>query len=189
MKFSKNNIENWRSPENDFCLVFWFMVFGYWVVQKKLVCFFSMKRPNAFKWCSIYFCTMDGFFRILKKVLSELICTRLYFYFVLVNALNYLQCATRIVSKLLNPIGNGSKLITCGYTDRTAVLSNKDLSVDSYHWLVFFTNLYHSVGISRKFWNVSLIQWKKLQGAEYLLQTKILALSICNYAGPNYVKR
>ena len=27
-KFSGKNIENWRSPENDFCLVF-----GYWVVQ------------------------------------------------------------------------------------------------------------------------------------------------------------
>ena len=27
---------------------------------------------------SVYFCTMDGFFRILKKVVSELICTRLY---------------------------------------------------------------------------------------------------------------
>ena len=27
---------------------------------------------------NVYFCTMDGFFRILKKVLSKLICTRLY---------------------------------------------------------------------------------------------------------------
>ena len=26
MKFSWKNIENWRSPENDFCLVFWFSV-------------------------------------------------------------------------------------------------------------------------------------------------------------------
>ena len=31
--FSQKNIENWRSPENDFCLVFSFLVFGYWVVQ------------------------------------------------------------------------------------------------------------------------------------------------------------
>ena len=37
-----------------------------------------MKRPNAFIWGIIYFCTMDGFFRILEKRLSELICTRLY---------------------------------------------------------------------------------------------------------------
>ena len=34
MKFSWKNIENWQSPKNDFCLVFWFLVFGYWVVQK-----------------------------------------------------------------------------------------------------------------------------------------------------------
>jgi hypothetical protein len=32
-RFSQKNIENWRSPENDFCLVFSFLVFGYWVVQ------------------------------------------------------------------------------------------------------------------------------------------------------------
>ena len=44
-KFSQKNIENWRSPENDFCLVFWFLVFGYWVVQKKK-CFFSMKNTK-----------------------------------------------------------------------------------------------------------------------------------------------
>ena len=29
-------------------------------------------------WGIIFFCTMDGFFRILEKRLSELICTRLY---------------------------------------------------------------------------------------------------------------
>ena len=39
-KFSRKNIENWRSPENDLCLVFGFLVFGYWVVQKILF-FFS----------------------------------------------------------------------------------------------------------------------------------------------------
>ena len=32
-KFTWKNIDNWQSPENDFCLVFWFLVFGYWVVQ------------------------------------------------------------------------------------------------------------------------------------------------------------
>ena len=30
----RKNIENWLSPENDFCLVFNFLVFGYWVVKK-----------------------------------------------------------------------------------------------------------------------------------------------------------
>ena len=31
------------------------------------------------KWGSFYSCTMDGFFRIIKKAVSEMICTRLYF--------------------------------------------------------------------------------------------------------------
>ena len=67
MKFSWKNIENWRSPENDFCLVFWFLVFGYWVDQKNFFGFSVCKKPRRFIWGSIYFCTMDGFFRILKK--------------------------------------------------------------------------------------------------------------------------
>ncbi len=41
-KFSRKNIESWRSPENDFCLVFSFLVFGYWVVQK--ICFFVFSQ-------------------------------------------------------------------------------------------------------------------------------------------------
>ena len=77
IKFSQKNIENWRSPENDFCLVFWFLVFGYWVVQKKKKNS-QWKTPRRFIWDSIYFFTMDGFFRILKKAVSELMCTRLY---------------------------------------------------------------------------------------------------------------
>ena len=42
--------------------------------------FFSMKITLALIWGILYFCTMDRFFRILKKGLSELICTRLYYY-------------------------------------------------------------------------------------------------------------
>ena len=38
----------------------------------------SMKTSSPFIWGIIYFCTMDGFFRILEKTSSELICTRLY---------------------------------------------------------------------------------------------------------------
>ena len=84
MKFSWKNIENWRSPENDFCLVFWFLVFGYWVVQKNFFFGFSIwKKPRRFIWGSIYSCTMDGFFRIFKKTVSELICTRLYVIWIL----------------------------------------------------------------------------------------------------------
>ena len=71
-KFSRKNIENWRSPENDILFRFWFLVIGLFK-KKILFCFFNAKTKG-----SIYFCTMDGCFRILKKVLSELICTRLY---------------------------------------------------------------------------------------------------------------
>ena len=47
MKFSQKNIENWRSPENDFCLVFWFLVFGYWVVQKFFFLVFLNKKHQG----------------------------------------------------------------------------------------------------------------------------------------------
>ena len=40
-------------------------------------CFISMKKSSPFIWDIIYFCTMDGFFRILEKTSSVLICTRL----------------------------------------------------------------------------------------------------------------
>ena len=46
MKFSEKNIENWRSPENDFCLVFWFLVFGYWVDQNFFFFFFSQWKDQ-----------------------------------------------------------------------------------------------------------------------------------------------
>ena len=49
-------------------LLFSFLVFGFSV----------WKKPRRFIWGSIYSCTMDGFFRIFKKAVSELICTRLY---------------------------------------------------------------------------------------------------------------
>ena len=76
MKFSWKNIKNWRSPENDFCLVFWFLVIG--LFKKNFFGFSVWKKPRRFIWGSIYSCTMDGFFRISKKAVSELICTRLY---------------------------------------------------------------------------------------------------------------
>ena len=58
--------------ENDI-----FLVIGFF---KKNICFcfFPMKISLAFIWGFLYFCTMDGFFRILEKTSSELICTRLY---------------------------------------------------------------------------------------------------------------
>ena len=58
--------------------LFSFLVFGYWVVQNIFFFGFSVwKKPRRFIWGSIYSCTMDGFFRIFKKAVSELICTRL----------------------------------------------------------------------------------------------------------------
>ena len=40
--------------------------------------FFLIKISLAFIWGIIYFCTMDGFFRIFEKTSSELIWARLY---------------------------------------------------------------------------------------------------------------
>ena len=51
--------------------------------------FFSlhlMKKSSPFIWDIIVLCTMNGFFRILEKRLSELICTRLY------NKLQFPSC-------------------------------------------------------------------------------------------------
>ena len=46
--------------------------------KKCIFCFFPMKTSLPFIWGIIFFCTMDGFFRILENTSSELICTRLY---------------------------------------------------------------------------------------------------------------
>ena len=52
---------------------FWILFF-----KKRKFCFISMKTSSLFIWDIIYFCNISGFFRILEKTLSELICTRLY---------------------------------------------------------------------------------------------------------------
>ena len=64
-------------------LLFSFLVFGFWLLgwSKKIFFGFSVcKKSRRFIWGSIYSCTMGGFFRIFKKAVSELICTRLYIY-------------------------------------------------------------------------------------------------------------
>ena len=79
LKFSWKNIENWLSWKMKLCFVFCFVLFFVIGFFKNIFfCFFSLKITMAFIWGSVYFCTMNGFFRILKKALSELICTRLY---------------------------------------------------------------------------------------------------------------
>ena len=74
MKFSWKNIENWGS---------WKMIFflsrPFWIFFSRIFfSFISMKTSSPFIWGIIYFCNMDGFFTILEKTSSELICTRLY---------------------------------------------------------------------------------------------------------------
>ena len=62
-------------------LLFSFLVFGIWLLgcsKKNFFSFSVWKKPRWFIWGSIYSWTMDGFFRIFKKAVSELICTRLY---------------------------------------------------------------------------------------------------------------
>ena len=71
----------WELTELENDIYFWFLVIG----------FFPMKISLAFVWSIIYFCTMDGFFRILKKISSKLICTRLYLWIALYDYYFYLQ--------------------------------------------------------------------------------------------------
>ena len=102
----------------------------------------------------------------------------------------YLQCATRIVSKLLNPIGNGSMLdYMWVYWQNCCIIKQGPLS-----WQLSLAGFFSQISsiVLAFLGNFGIFVkciWKKLQGAEYLFQTKILALSICNYAGPNYAKR
>ena len=42
-------------------------------------CFNISEKPSPFIWGISFFCTIDGFSRILEKKMSELLCTRLYF--------------------------------------------------------------------------------------------------------------
>ena len=76
MKFSWKNIKNWRS---------WKMMFfwgGHFEFSKSAILNFFLlhlcEKSSPFIWGIIFFCTMDGFSRILEKRLSQLICTRLY---------------------------------------------------------------------------------------------------------------
>jgi len=76
MKFSWKNVENWRSWKMRF---FWG---GHFEFSKSAILNFFLlhlcEKSSPFIWGVIFFCTMDGFSRILEKKLSELLCTRLY---------------------------------------------------------------------------------------------------------------
>ena len=50
----------------------------FWILFLKKKNFFASSSPEVFIWGSIFFCTMNGFFRILEKTSSEILCTRLY---------------------------------------------------------------------------------------------------------------
>ena len=78
-----SKIVNWILVELE-NIIFWFLVIG---LFKHFFCFISMKISLSFIWGTImYFCTMNGFFRMLKKTSSELICERLPF--ILVQDIN-----------------------------------------------------------------------------------------------------
>ena len=49
------------------------------------------EKSSPFIWGIIFFCTMDGFSRILEKKLSELLCTRLYVHNYQINIWLYLS--------------------------------------------------------------------------------------------------
>ena len=53
------------------------------------------EKSSPFIWGIIFFCSMDGFFRILEKTSSELICTRLY----LLTVLRYVMTNVHSVYK------------------------------------------------------------------------------------------
>ena len=78
MKISWKNIENWRSWKTRF---FWGGHFEFFesAILNFFLLHFSEKR-SPFIWGIIFFCTMDGFSRILEKKLSKLLCTRLYLF-------------------------------------------------------------------------------------------------------------
>ena len=60
--------------END---IFWDLCFCVSCISKKKILFrWKMKISLPFIWGSIYFCTRDGFFRILKKTSFKLLCTQ-----------------------------------------------------------------------------------------------------------------
>ena len=76
MKFSWKNIENWQSWKMSF---FWG---GHFEFSKSAILNFFLlhlcEKSSPFIWGIIFFCTMEGFFRILKKTSFQLFCTRLY---------------------------------------------------------------------------------------------------------------
>ena len=76
MKFSWKNIENWQSWEISF---FWG---GHFEFSKSAILNFFLlhlcEKSSPFIWGIIFFCTMNGFFRILKKTSFQFFCTRLY---------------------------------------------------------------------------------------------------------------
>ena len=76
MGISWKNIENWRSWKMRF---FWGGHFEFF--KSAILKFFLLhlcEKSSSFIWGNIFFCTMDGFSRILEKKLCHLLCTRLY---------------------------------------------------------------------------------------------------------------
>ena len=128
MKFSWKNIENWRSWKMSF---FWGGHFEFF--KSAILNFFLLhlcEKSSPFIWGNIFFCTMDGFSRILEKKLCHLLCTRLYWEKVPDQKYSRLRCLLRVkglvigfylgwsghtllIRKIIMKVGSKSLLLTC----------------------------------------------------------------------------
>ena len=102
MKFSQKNIENWRSWKMTFFLG---GHFDFFFSKKKKICFILLKRPKAFIWGIIFFCTIDGFFRILGDFIRTNMHTTVW------SKHRSLFCVYFLMKELLVGIIVGSKSI------------------------------------------------------------------------------
>ena len=130
MKISRKNIENWRSWKMR---VFWgghfeFLSRPFWI-------FFLLhliEKCSPFIWGIIFFCTMDGFSRILEKKLSELLCTRLY-----VCEINFSIYIFRADLIYIPLAATSSSRCRCHHGSREWVVrigTKADVSVQKNHW-------------------------------------------------------
>ena len=81
------------------------------------------EKSSPFIWGIIFFCTMDGFSRILEKKLSKLLCTRLY------RVLMMIRCSFYVFLVL-------SLLYYCIYCIRPVGAQNTSWVVITEHWCI-----------------------------------------------------
>ena len=79
------SLDTSNGAQNNYLTPVWSLIQMYLFLSQPF-CFFLKKKnllhlnekSSLFIWCIIYFCNMYGFFRILEKTSSKLICTWLY---------------------------------------------------------------------------------------------------------------